>query len=68
MTVQGFALRVSHADLFTERFTGALKRVLGEPSFAAAARGISVKLRARPRTPTQEAAGESAPVSALSQM
>ena len=55
---QGFALRVSHADIGTDRFPKTIRRVLSEPSFAAAAEKLSVKLRARPRTPTQEAAGE----------
>lgn len=57
--LQGLGLRVSHADIFTDRLQEALERVLSEPSFTAAARNLQVKLRARPRTPTQEAAGES---------
>ncbi len=51
------AVRVRHADIGKEAFPAALRRLLLDGSFAAAARRISVKLRARPRTPTQEAAG-----------
>ena len=58
MIMQGFALRVSHQDIGTERFPDTIKRVLTGPSFSAAALQLSVKLRARPRTPTQEATGE----------
>ncbi len=56
--MQGFAVRVHHEDIGTERFPEALKRILTEPSFKEAAKRVSRKLRARPRTPTQEAAGE----------
>ncbi|BDA49333.1 UDP-glucuronosyltransferase 2A1 [Coccomyxa sp. Obi] len=53
---RGFAVRVHHEDIGTERFPEALKRVLTDPSFKEAAERVSLKLRARPRTPTQEAA------------
>ncbi len=59
LNAQGLALRLSHADIGTERFGEIIKRVLKEPTFTAVARRMSLKLRARPRTPTQEAAGES---------
>ena len=55
---QGMALRLYHEDIRTARFADTIKRVLTEPSFRLAAQRISVKLRARSRTPTQEAAGE----------
>jgi glucuronosyltransferase len=57
--LQGLALRLHHKDIGTERFSRTIKRVLTEPSFTEVAKQLSVKLRARPRTPTQEAAGES---------
>ena len=50
-------MRVQHKDIGTDRFPEKLKRVLTEPSFREAAKRVSLKLRARPRTPTQEAAG-----------
>lgn len=59
VALQGLALRLDHKNIHTERFTHTIKRVLTEPSFTEVAKGISQKLRARPRTPTQEAAGES---------
>lgn len=57
MHAQGLGLRIRHADLLTERLPQSLTGVLTEPSFASAARNLQVKLRARPRTPTQEAGG-----------
>lgn len=51
------AVRVRHADIGTEAFPVALRLVLLDGSYAAAAKRVSVKLRARPRTPTQEAGG-----------
>lgn len=53
------ALRLYHEDIGTARFSETIERVLTEPAFRLAAQRISVKLRARSRTPTQEAAGES---------
>jgi hypothetical protein len=50
---------LDHKDIHTERFTHTIKRILTEPSFTEVAKGISQKLRARTRTPAQEAAGES---------
>lgn len=52
---RGFAVRVHHEDIGTERFLEKLRRILAEPSFREAAKRVSLKLRARPRTPTQEA-------------
>lgn len=57
--LQGLALRLHHEDIGTERFSRTIKRVLTEHSFKEVAKQLSVKLRARPRTPMQEAAGES---------
>lgn len=56
-SLQGFALRVRHSDIGTEAFPAALTELLGNGSYAAAAKAISVKLRARKRTPVQEAVG-----------
>ncbi|BDA49336.1 UDP-glucuronosyltransferase 2A1 [Coccomyxa sp. Obi] len=52
---RGFAVRVRHSDIGTAAFPVALAQVLGNGSYAAAARKMSVKLRARKRTPVQEA-------------
>ncbi len=52
------ALRLYHEDIRNARFSDTIMRVLTEPAFRLAVHRISVKLRARPRTPTQEAAGE----------
>ncbi len=51
------AVPVRHSDIGTEAFPAALAELLGNGSYAAAARRISVKLRARKRTPVQEAVG-----------
>ena len=50
-------MRISHADLGTQALPAAILRVLREPQYAAAAERISTRMRARPRTPLQEAAG-----------
>lgn len=57
MSLQGFALTISHTDLVTPALPEALMRVLTEASFTEAARRVSAKLRTRPRTPLQEAVG-----------
>ncbi len=59
LAAQGFAVRVLHSDIGTAAFPAALAQVLGNGSYAAAARKVSVKLRARKRTPVQEAVGAS---------
>ncbi|EIE24827.1 UDP-Glycosyltransferase/glycogen phosphorylase [Coccomyxa subellipsoidea C-169] len=53
---RGLALRLNHEDLLTGQFSHTITRVLTERSFKEVAEKLSVKLRARPRTPTQEAA------------
>ena len=58
--MQGFAVRINHADLLTEALPEAILRLLGDQRYAQAAAMVSVKLRARKRTPVQEAAGASA--------
>ena len=50
-------MRVRHRDIGTEAFPAALTELLGNGRYAAAATAISVKLRARKRTPVQEAVG-----------
>ena len=50
-------MRITHKDVFTSAFGEAISKVLQEPSYRAAAGVISRKLRARKRTPVQEAAG-----------
>lgn len=59
LATQGFAVRVRHTDIGTAAFPAAVARVLSNGSYAAAARKVSVKLRARKRTPVQEAVGAS---------
>jgi hypothetical protein len=54
---QGFGKRIEHSDIGTDALPAAILEVLGRPQYAAAASAISVKLRARKRTPVQEAAG-----------
>lgn len=50
-------MRVHHSDIGTAAFPAALEQVMGNSSYAAAAKKIAVKLRARKRTPVQEAVG-----------
>lgn len=50
-------MRIEHEDLTGRRLKEALSKVLGDAKYATAAAGISVKLRARKRTPVQEAVG-----------
>jgi glucuronosyltransferase len=50
-------VRITHKDIFTSALGEAIRKVLQEPSYRAAAGLISRKLRARKRTPVQEAAG-----------
>ncbi len=55
---RGFGLAVDpHGGLTAARIGGALRRLLAEPGFRAAAAKLSRRLRSRPRTPAQEAAG-----------
>lgn len=58
-TLQGFGEQISHLQIGTPAFREALLRVLTDPIYTRAAQTLSVKLRARKRTPVQEAAGES---------
>lgn len=53
-------VRISQKDITKPAFTEAIKKVLQDPRYAAAAAKVSQKLRARPtrRTPVQEAAGK----------
>ena len=55
--LQGFAVRISHADLTGDGLLKAALEVLSNPKYAAAAGGVSVRLRTRKRTPVQEAIG-----------
>lgn len=55
--VQGFAVRISHADLTGDGLLKAAFEVLSNPRYSTAAAGVSVRLRARKRTPVQEAIG-----------
>lgn len=48
---------ISHKDILTPAFGEAIRKVLQDPSYRAAAELISRKLRARKRTPVQEAVG-----------
>ena len=61
-------MRISQADLSTEALPAAILRTLNDPEYAAAAKRISVRMRARPRTPLQEAAGAQAALRLLSCM
>ncbi len=62
MWLQGFAVRIEHADLTGGGLFEAVTRVLDSPQYAAAAKGVSVKLRARKRTSVQEAVGAVTPL------
>ena len=55
--MQGFGLRISHADLLTDALPEAIRHLLGDSQYADAAAKVSTQLRARKRTPAQEAAG-----------
>ena len=54
---QGMGLRVRHRDIGTSAFAQAIRKVLEEPGYRAAAVRLSRMLRARRQTPVQEAAG-----------
>ena len=55
---RGFGLAVDPSGgLTAARIGGALQRLLAEAGFRAAAAKLSRRLRSRPRTPAQEAAG-----------
>jgi hypothetical protein len=55
---RGFGLAIDpRGGLKAADIGAALRRLLGEPGFAAAAAKLRRRLRARPRTPAQEAAG-----------
>jgi len=56
--LQGMGVRITHKDIFTPAFGEAISKVLQDPKYRAAADLISRKLRARKRTPVQEAAGQ----------
>ncbi len=56
------AVRITHKDILTSAFGEAIRKVLQEPSYRAAAGLISRKLRARKCTPVQEAAGVLTPL------
>lgn len=55
--MQGFGVRLSPDQAGTPAFKEALMEVLTNPKYTAAARAMSVKIRARKNTPVQEAAG-----------
>ena len=50
-------MSITHKDILTPAFRESITKVLLDPSFRAAASLISRKLRARKRTPVQEAVG-----------
>ncbi len=50
-------MKISRKDIFKPALVEAIQKVLQDPSYAAAAANVSRKLRARKRTPVQEAAG-----------
>ena len=55
---RGFGLAIDpKGGLTAADINTTLRRLLDEPGFAAAARKLQQRLRARPRTPAQEAAG-----------
>ena len=58
---QGMGVRVRHKDIGTPAFSQALRKVLEEPGYRAAAARLSRMLRARRQTPVQEAAGARSP-------
>ncbi len=55
---QGYGVQVSPLQAGTPALRAALLEVLSNPKYAAAARAMAVKIKAHPRTPVQEAAGE----------
>lgn len=56
--VQAFGVQVDAANIGTPAFEAAIMQVLEAPKYRQAAKVVSVRLRARKRTPVQEAAGE----------
>lgn len=56
---RGFGLAINpKGGLKADAISTALRRLLAEPAFRAAAGKLSRRLRSRPRTPAQEAAGK----------
>jgi hypothetical protein len=55
--LQGFGLQLSPFDLGKPAFRDALMEVVANPKYAEGARALAVKIKARKRTPVQEAAG-----------
>ena len=56
--LQGMGVGILQKDIATQAFEEALRKVVTEPRYTAAARKVSQKLRARKRTPVEEAAGK----------
>ena len=60
MSVQKFGVQVLPSQISKPAFLAAILEVLTTPSYADTAQAMSVKIRARKRTPAQEGAGEEA--------
>ena len=55
---QGFGVQVLPSQISKPVFLAAILEVLRTPSYSAVAQAMSIKLRARKRTPVQEGAGD----------
>jgi UDP:flavonoid glycosyltransferase YjiC (YdhE family) len=58
---QGFGLQLSPSQLSTPAFREAIIEVLTNPKYTRVAQSLAVKIKARKRTPVQEAAGKDLP-------
>ncbi|CAL5228007.1 g11062 [Coccomyxa viridis] len=56
VVAKGMGVGILQKDIATQAFEEALRKVVTEPRYTAAARKVSQKLRARKRTPVEEAA------------
>ena len=56
--MQGFGLQVLPSQISEPAFLAAILEVLTTPSYSDIAQAMSVKIRARKRTPVQEGAGD----------
>ena len=56
--VQGYGVQVDPSQIGTPAFEAAIMQVLTDPKYRQVAQAISKQVRARKRTPVQEAAGE----------
>ena len=58
VSMQGFGVQVLPSQISEPAFLAAILEVLTTPSYSDIAQAMSVKIRARKRTPVQEGAGD----------